>query len=153
MLKSKKCVLFYISLFITVGIAVLIFILSSKPAEVSNSQSLWVTEKLLFWFDEEDISKYNSLIRTYAHAFIYSIFELSLIFLLRVINWGTKRIFKVSILIVAFYAIFDELHQNFVEGRSTQLYDVAVDMTGALIAFGVFWLIYMIANSRKSDNL
>ena len=38
------------------------------------------------------------------------------------------------------YAISDELHQQFVPGRSFQLRDIALDATGIAAAFALMWI-------------
>jgi VanZ family protein len=46
------------------------------------------------------------------------------------------RVALLSLLITTAYGLSDELHQTFVPGRSADIYDVAADAAGGLIALG-----------------
>jgi VanZ family protein len=49
---------------------------------------------------------------------------------------GRRRAW-LALLITILYAFSDEYHQTFVPGRHGQLQDVAIDMTGALLAMSL----------------
>jgi VanZ family protein len=51
---------------------------------------------------------------------------------------ATKNIFY-SIIMTFMYAILDETHQMFTPFRSSSLFDILVDTTGALISGGFIW--------------
>lgn len=46
------------------------------------------------------------------------------------------------LIITALYGMFDEFHQHFVPGRSSDPFDWAADVIGASMALGIAWLIY-----------
>lgn len=48
------------------------------------------------------------------------------------------RIFGISSLLSALYGIFDELHQLFVPGRTTEIWDMAADILGAVLASALY---------------
>lgn len=138
---NKKRFIQITSFSLTLYIAIMIFVFSSKTAEVSANQSMRITELLLFWMKEDQLIKYNQLIRKYAHFFIYFCFELSLIFSLKFLNLKLKSIYKISIIIVGMYAILDEFHQLFVDGRGAQLNDIIIDFFGAISAIVIYWVV------------
>ena len=66
--------------------------------------------------------------------FIYHIIELGILSLLlyRALKPVSKNPQTLSILIAILYAITDELHQYFVPGRISSVFDLAVDAFGAI---------------------
>lgn len=68
------------------------------------------------------------------------------------------RKFVLSLIICFFYALSDEFHQKFVDGRSPALFDVAIDTLGGffgtLMMIGIVALISAIIRShaRKTNN-
>jgi len=57
-----------------------------------------------------------------------------------ILSW--RKVF-VIIFVLTFYGIFDEIHQSFIPGRSTEFYDLVADVlgiwTGVLIARYIFF--------------
>ncbi len=47
---------------------------------------------------------------------------------------------QIAFLLPLLYAIFDETHQYFVPNRKAQITDVAVDVTGIVLAMTLIWL-------------
>ncbi|MBN1162913.1 VanZ family protein [Patescibacteria group bacterium] len=45
----------------------------------------------------------------------------------------------ISMLYTFAYAVFDEIHQIFVPGRSVQIFDIIVDLSGGLFAGLILW--------------
>lgn len=78
--------------------------------------------------------------RKAAHMFLY--FVLMGLLLLALHSFPRKHFFKaaVSFGLCAILAALDELHQYFVPGRSCELRDVAVDLTGGAIFLFLCWL-------------
>lgn len=121
-----------------------IFRLSSQPAFESNDLSLGITERILKFLGtliRFDIDKLNHIVRKGAHFSAY------LILAVLIYNYVSQR--KItgwkSVVLVIFlcvlYAISDEVHQLFVEGRSGQLSDVLIDSIGAVTGMGVYKLL------------
>lgn len=54
---------------------------------------------------------------------------------------GTKNVF-LSVLFTALYGISDELHQQFVPGRSPSLKDIIIDGSAGLVAGIILWKFY-----------
>ncbi len=75
----------------------------------------------------------HSLIRSLAHGFEYFLLEGAAFAnaVLHLEKW--KKAAFSSVLFCMIFALTDEIHQLFVEGRAFQLADIAVDTLGALV--------------------
>ena len=96
----------------------LIFWLSSQP-DLPHAPGPWL--ELLF--------------KKGAHAFVYGM--LAWLYLRALRAESGRRARWVSVGLALVYALTDEYHQTFVPGRNGNLFDVAVDGTGAALAM---WL-------------
>lgn len=65
----------------------------------------------------------------------FSIFFLLSLFLLLSIGKINDKIVLVALLVSFVYAAFDEMHQYFVPGRSSSLFDFGIDSLGIIFAF------------------
>lgn len=87
--------------------------------------------------------------RKFAHAAEFgSLATLIYCFLL---TWDGRRWLQylISLGATLLYAISDEVHQHFSDGRSMALMDVGIDMSGALFCASVVLLIVYIIKRRK----
>lgn len=142
-MKSK---IFLILTILWMGV---IFFFSSKPAEESTDMSMSVGRFFAHifvpgyddWPIEEQYEfaeKIDHPVRKTAHATEYAILG----FLIYGILWSSKKIEKnkmkilCAIMIGGFYAMTDEFHQIFVEGRAGLFTDVLIDTAGVIL--GVF---------------
>ncbi len=81
------------------------------------------------------------LVRKSAHIFMYAVLGILIANLLRDYKLRNKAVLAYGLLIAGVYASFDEIHQFFVGGRSSSPRDVLIDITGAAIGIGVYFLI------------
>lgn len=97
---------------------------------------------MIFWFsDQPDLTVSSNdfadlVLRKAAHMFVFGVLLVLVWSMLRD-TFGVRDIRRrivLSLVLVLAYAISDEYHQTFVEGRVGHASDVAIDMTGALIA-------------------
>lgn len=157
---NKKILLFLIIL-----IVLFIFCLSNAPAKKSGSDSsniirstiktgISITNKIgLTDYHPTDMDiknitkKINEPLRECMHAIMYFVLALILIIFLNTCNF--KRIYLVAIITCLFYAITDEFHQIFVEGRSWEFIDLLLDSLGIFIACILFKIINELAIIRK----
>ncbi len=118
----------------------LIFYFSHQPATESNHLSTGITEILLRAVTtsapsiDVDVLAIHHLIRKAAHFFAYFILG---VLVFRALS-GRKmaryrRNIVVALGICILYAISDEVHQLFVDGRSGELRDVFIDSIGASV--------------------
>ena len=134
----------------------LIFYFSSQTAEQSSrvSGETIITLAKIFYPDfasfdvierQEVIDSLQGIVRTMAHFCIYA--GLGFFSFLSVISY-TQYKFKTRIfwmfLIGSVYSLTDEIHQNFVRGRSMQLTDILIDCLGVITALLICWLFVVI---------
>ena len=151
--KYKK-ILAFILMVLWMGV---IFSFSAKVATQSSAQSTGVVEvikgileKIFPNTKSIDIEKwevFETILRKFAHGFIFFILGiLSSNFIIRC-NFKHKIIISGTICLL--YAISDEIHQLFVEGRSGQISDVLVDFTGSIVGICLFFVVINCLHNRS----
>lgn len=143
---NKRKVLIFISWLLVFTVMITIFVLSNQTASSSTETSNGVIQEILKIFH---INLSPNVVRTFAHGFEYFI----LCFLLNLSLFFTYEKFKpyTAFLISFIYAVSDEIHQLFVEGRACQFKDVVVDSIGAVTAVLICLIIYKIYLRGKKD--
>lgn len=152
----KICKYIIIPLLGTIICMVAIFLFSAQTTTESNKYSKRVVNQIVettIKLRQADITeikkneienKLNYVARKLMHATIF--FVLGIFVFATTANIFTKRrtaiFFTLGICIAC--AITDEIHQLFVDGRTTQLLDVIIDTIGASIAIVVMILIKLI---------
>lgn len=151
----------YVIVFTVFAWALVIFYLSHQPATSSNELSKGVTKvivELIEKVDPEqqmDLRMFNSQVRKSAHYFFYLILGM---LMFTVFHWRRNLSLKrllLAFLLCAIYAISDELHQLFVDGRGAQLKDVCIDSAGAAtgIALCLIFRFFTCTPYRQSDKI
>lgn len=118
----------------------LIFWFSSKTATESTGQSNFFVEWLENLFGKNDVWVF--VVRKSAHCLEFT--GLGLLVSTAVYFTKEKVVFWLSLLIPSLYAVTDEVHQIFVEGRSCEFRDWSIDTFGALLGFICFYVILRI---------
>ncbi|MGH2317079.1 VanZ family protein [Planococcus sp. SE5232] len=114
-----------------------IFYLSHQPGSASSDLSSGVVAALLSFIDqmapnlEFDSENFHTFVRKNAHFIAY--FLLSL---LSLNAWRSSGFYGMKQLVLGFgmcvlFAVTDEIHQLFIEGRSGEVRDVLIDSAGA----------------------
>lgn len=130
----------------------IIFYFSSRPANQSAGQSSVVTLFLQRLFHTEAITEH--MVRKFAHFTEFA----GLGFLINTALYYSigKQKLPLGIAIVSAYAGTDEIHQIFVDGRSCQFTDWALDtagiVTGAIIFLILNLIIRKIIEHKKEDK-
>lgn len=112
-----------------------IFMFSHQPAAQSSKISSSVTEKVLQIIEHivpnasDEIDWWHRFIRKNAHFFIY--FVLSGLLIKPLKRQDVNKPILMAFIISVLYAMSDETHQLFIEGRSGQVRDVLIDSIGA----------------------
>lgn len=135
-----------------------IFILSHQPGAVSSGLSSGVTEFLLnlsegiFKGLDTEINEIQFLVRKNAHFFAYLILGILLLNAIR--KKGSLQLQDIILAIVAsiLYAVSDEIHQLFIDGRSGEVRDVLIDSAGAAIGIALYGAIYRLVDKTKNRN-
>lgn len=149
----------------TIGIwLVIIFLFSNSNASFSSMQSQFVVEKiinlsrentffdwLIFKLTERYSLEYS--VRKLAHLTIFCVLQIITFF---VLIFNKKSILKSAIYsmgLVVIYAVFDEIHQFFIPGRSCQIKDVFIDTLGGgvglIISCSTIWIKNIFYNIKK----
>lgn len=128
--------------------AVIIFMFSNEPANVSDKTSLGFTENIIVFLIKLDVieipvsslgleetvkqiaENLNNIIRKLAHFGIYLILGI-LVYNLLLCYFNNKRAVLLTLIVCLLYAISDEIHQLFIPGRSGQIKDVLIDFSGS----------------------
>ena len=138
-----------------------IFFLSSQTGTESEEISGFAQkaiEAVLYRYvksielNESALSLLESVIRKTAHLFIY--FCLGFSVSATLLSYGAKKKFFLKAAVFCLlYAISDETHQYFIEGRSAEITDVLLDAAGASagIWFHSFIAIKIISR-RRADK-
>jgi VanZ family protein len=147
-------------------IMIMIYIFSSKPADISSQSSMTITDVIYSVYEtisgqevvgadrENALMNLNGIIRKLAHITEYALLSMSIAWPLWVTRPGLKG-YKLAILTIGItivYAATDEYHQTFVPGRSGEIRDVLIDSIGACIGFVIFKLLLFIASFSKKDR-
>ena len=152
--KNKKNIfIIVISWILVIACMGVIFWLSSRTADESNVQSGAILKWLIAHFGDNFFTSF--IVRKLAHFSEYTGLCLLSCNALYQTNKRCKPYF--GIIIASVYAATDEFHQRFVEGRSCEFRDWAIDTCGALLGALIFLLIFTIVkkivkNKNKVDT-
>lgn len=150
MTKKKKAYIILSWVFVA-AVMIFIFLMSSANGETSSDISNSLLMRIIA-LTGLDISSH--FIRKAAH---FSEFA-ALSFLLSnavFATFNTKKAPVVAFPLACVYAVTDELHQLFSDGRACSVKDMLIDSSGALlgaIIFSLIILIYIKNIERKNDN-
>lgn len=135
---------------------VVIFYMSNQPGSISAQHSGRVVEflsnlpyigSIVTYMMDIDIAEF--IIRKSAHMFSY--FILSILLFMTIYD-NQKNIRKVALKALLFtflYALSDEFHQLFIDGRSGEFRDVMIDTIGGFIGSTILYLYHRIKNNYK----
>lgn len=156
----KKTVVLF-AILIWMGI---IFCFSAQPATESQAMSDGFINKLLNIFisdfEKFDLSEKTAVveslsfyIRKIAHAMIYFVLSCLIRLYFHYVDCKVWQKNLFTVLLCFLYAVFDEIHQYFVPGRSCELRDVLIDSAGAIVGILFLLLIAKIFNGRRDFNV
>ena len=92
---------------------------------------------VIFWLSSQpdtalpDFGALDILVKKGAHFTGYALLALSYAFAL---GPNSGRSIFLSFILTLLYAVTDEIHQSFVPGRHASIWDIALDISGALLA-------------------
>lgn len=137
---------------------ILIFYFSQQPVSDSRDLSSNITKQLIEIAEKvtplENVqeSQVHHLVRKNAHFIIY--FFLGIFALLALKLTSLKRLTSavIALAVCMIYAVTDEYHQLFVDGRGAQLKDVFIDWAGAATGITVATLIGLIGKTGKARS-
>ena len=157
---KKRIVIHWLPAVLWMG---LIFFLSSQPAAASNSLSKDLTKLIMEILGrilpidieistvDAYVAQMNHFVRKCAHFFAYMILGIFVSNGFK--KSGSKKVFLLSFVFCAIYAVSDELHQLYVPGRGCRLKDVIIDSTGALSGIFLAKEYFRMSGKIKRRNL
>lgn len=108
-----------------------------------------IKNEINFEKKEKMVEKLEPYVRKIAHLTIYMLGGLLLISCINTYKISNNKSIISSSCIGIFYAITDEIHQLFVNGRSGRLVDVLIDSIGVFIGIVAYLIIIKIVKNRK----
>jgi VanZ family protein len=137
-----------------------IFWFSSKSGEASGLQSQSFTERVMAAFlpyfnrlgeteRAELVGRYSPLLRVAAHFGLFSLLGLFCGAFSLTLKGKKAALSLYAFSFCLLYALSDEVHQIFVEGRAFELSDLGVDALGALAGICAALLSYYIYRGKK----
>lgn len=152
--EIKKNIIKTILILIVLAIFAIIFAFSNQNSEQSTNVSRKITEKLtqnIEWVQkleknerEEALLNIEGIIRKMAHFSIYLLLGVTIMSLMLIYHMKLRDKILASFSFGFFYAIFDEVHQLFISGRSGKASDVLIDSCGVLVGIGIVLFIRVI---------
>ena len=150
-MKNKRKIIYWSLLIIWM---IIICLMSSQPATISDSQSIGV----LYLFSKLGINinsifgdLANFVVRKCAHFIEYMILAL-LTFNLVKLYFNIKQVVILTIVFVFLYACSDEIHQLFVLGREGAIRDVVIDTCGGIVLVLIKLGFYYTKNIRLKNK-
>ncbi len=125
-----------------------IFWLSSRTAEQSSEQSDSVLQWLINIFGDNLFTTF--IVRKSAHFLEFT--GLCVLFNLALFQTRKRTMPVLSVVFTSLYAVSDEIHQLFVEGRSCEFGDWVIDSFGAILGSIGFLILFAVIKhllSRK----
>ena len=141
--NTYKLIKRYIFWAISIALMVFIFLNSHETATESTKTSASLIEQILTIFMPKFVSwpieqkellikSLQFIVRKGAHFSVYLVLGASCFGALNTYSIKMRNKCTLALLISFVYAISDEIHQLFIEGRSGQVSDVILDLSGAV---------------------
>jgi VanZ family protein len=132
----------------------IIFLLSSEGAHDSKARSGAIVDLLKDSFNTTFTEDFLSfLTRKAAHVITYLVLGILIYSIISTYKFTTKRTIALCILLACFYAIFDEIHQLFVPGRSGEVRDILIDTVAASAGVGTYYIFSKLKLKIHKDRM
>lgn len=147
-----KRTLFRITMLVMLGLTfVSIFNFSNQDGQTSSGLSRKVARKIVDVFlytknlsektKNKIVEKSQPIIRKGAHLSIYTLVGIFIMSFLSTYRLHLKYKFLISLLVGLIYAVSDEIHQNFIPGRTASIRDVCIDTSGVFLGIIIVLII------------
>lgn len=134
----------------------IVFKLSAEPSVASENTSGGIVNiviRLIYKdtiISQDKIDNISFIVRKLAHFSLYTLGGFLITNYMRLNN--LKRHMFYSALIGICYAITDEIHQLFVDGRSCELRDIGIDSCGIITGIVLFYILNKLVVKIKSKR-
>ena len=154
---NKKAIILWIITFLWM---LVIFAFSANDGPSSNSKSKKITYDVINIVEKKEsetekrkkVEIVHPTVRKIAHAFEYAILCILLVLSLKSSGVKTSRVYLLAIIGCMLYAISDEIHQLFVNGRSAEFRDAVIDTGGSAIGLILLEIVNNIKRKNKSGG-
>lgn len=152
MQKTKNKAKIVVALLLIIIWMIIIFIFSAMAGDDSSNLSsgvLYTILKIIPTLSESTTA--HIIIRKLAHMIEYAILSALIINLEHQLGYKIKlKQIAIAILCSALYALTDEFHQTFINGRSGNITDVGIDTSGTIITGLIAYLVSL--TKQKKDK-
>ena len=148
--KTKKTALCIFCWALVAACMITIFYFSSRTASESTEQSNFIIELLKRLFGESFVLATDRIVRKCAHFLEFT--GLGLLFGIALFAQTEKQKTALAILCTSAYAITDEVHQIFVEGRACRFIDWVIDTAGGALGAIAFLIILLLIRKTAGKN-
>lgn len=101
---------------------------------------------------KELLKKINIIVRKSAHAFEFFILAILVMWVMYSYGVIGKDVIIYTLFVVLLYAISDEFHQLYVEGRTGKAEDIIIDFIGGIIGVSLYYPIYYFIKRNNKNN-
>lgn len=136
-------------LVLTIALCVVIFLLSAENADESSMKSGGLIELIAKIFGVEFT---DFVVRKFAHASEFALLGFLSAITVCVYTFDLKKLY-VSVIFSVFYAVSDEIHQIFVDGRACQFRDMCIDTAGVLIGAAIVAVIFYLYLKKRQKTV
>lgn len=144
--------------FLLVFLMLIIYYLSNQPVGESRDltkKTLIIAADFIDRFIPIERFKTKGIVtkfRKSAHYFLYLAMALIVMFGLKSIGMKGKKRIITTLLVCMVFAISDEIHQLFVEGRGAEIGDVVIDTLGALSGIVIYQAFASFRKRRRAKQ-
>ena len=136
-------------LVLTIALCVIIFLLSAENADESSMKSGGLIELIAKIFGVEFT---DFVVRKFAHASEFALLGFLSAITVCVYTFDLKKLY-VSVVFSVLYAVSDEIHQIFVDGRACQFRDMCIDTAGVLIGTAIVAVIFYLYLKKRQKTV
>ncbi len=145
---KKKTILRTIILLFIILWMLTVFGFSNQNGEQSSNLSREIASKIVK--TEEQIDIVEPYIRKLAHLSEYALGGMLFLAMALTFQISDKKRLLYSFLIGIEYAIIDEVHQLFIDGRAGKVTDVLIDSVGVALGICALMLVYILMKKIRA---
>ncbi len=140
---------------------IFIFLFSNQDTTASNALSGKLVRGILQLFcqnlsDQQFLSLFqtcNLILRKITHFSLYLILAVLLTLTFSRLRWKPWIPYAAAAGGALLFAVSDEFHQLFVSGRTGSMWDVGIDMAGAVLGIGIVWIVRNWRRWRRKESV
>lgn len=147
---KKKTILRAIILLLIILWMLTVFGFSNQDGEQSSNLSREIASKIVK--TEEQIDIIEPYIRKLAHLSEYALGGMLFLAMALTFQISDKKRMLYSFLIGIEYAIIDEVHQLFIDGRAGKVTDVLIDSVGVALGICALMFVYILMKKIRAKR-